>query len=62
MTELPSSRRTSSKEERVKEYVATQTLPDLTPEEVNAITEAGSKVHHRAFVSPVPRHTSVSST
>ncbi|RDX56784.1 Aldo/keto reductase [Lentinus brumalis] len=40
---------TSSKEERVKEYVATQTLPDLTPEEVNAITEAGSKVHHRAF-------------
>ncbi|KAH9901376.1 Aldo/keto reductase [Cubamyces lactineus] len=40
---------TSSKEERVKEYVATQELPDLTAEEVEAIKEAGSKVHHRAF-------------
>ena len=43
--------RTSSKEERVKEYLATQYLPDLTPEEVKAISEAGSKVHHRVFVS-----------
>ncbi|KAI0636984.1 Aldo/keto reductase [Trametes polyzona] len=42
---------TSTKEERVKEYVATQSLPDLTPEEVQAINEAGSKVHHRTFVS-----------
>ncbi|KAI0336530.1 Aldo/keto reductase [Cubamyces sp. BRFM 1775] len=40
---------TSSKEERVKEYIATQELPDLTAEEVEAINEAGSKVHHRAF-------------
>ncbi|KAI8998645.1 Aldo/keto reductase [Trametes punicea] len=40
---------TSSKEDRIKEYVATQSLPDLKPEEVKAINEAGSKVHHRAF-------------
>ncbi|KAH9854220.1 Aldo/keto reductase [Lenzites betulinus] len=40
---------TSSKEERVKEYVSTQELPDLTAEEVQAISEAGTKVHHRAF-------------
>ncbi|KAI0780950.1 Aldo/keto reductase [Trametes elegans] len=42
---------TSSKEERIKEYVATQDLPDLKPEEVEAINEAGSKVHHRVFCS-----------
>ncbi|KAI0709225.1 Aldo/keto reductase [Earliella scabrosa] len=41
---------TSSKEERVKEYIATQALPDLTPEEVESINEAGSKIHNRAFV------------
>ncbi|EIW60362.1 Aldo/keto reductase [Trametes versicolor FP-101664 SS1] len=40
---------TSTKEERVKEYVSTQSLPDITPEEVEAISEAGSKLHHRAF-------------
>ena len=42
--------RTSSKAERVREYVATQELPDLTAEEVEEINVAGSKVHHRAFV------------
>lgn len=47
--------RTSSKAERVKEYIAAETLPDLTPEEVKAIEEEGSKVHHRVFVSTVPR-------
>ena len=51
LTEAFAACRTSSKEERVKEYVATQSLPDLTPDEVDAITEAGSKIHHRAFVS-----------
>ncbi|KAI0664817.1 Aldo/keto reductase [Cubamyces menziesii] len=40
---------TSSKAERVREYVATQQLPDLTAEEVEEINVAGSKVHHRAF-------------
>ncbi|KAI0831295.1 Aldo/keto reductase [Trametes gibbosa] len=46
---------TSSKEERVKEYVSTQDLPELTAEEVEAISEAGSTVHHRAFVRTVHR-------
>ncbi|KAI0670395.1 Aldo/keto reductase [Trametes maxima] len=41
---------TSSKAERVREYVATQSLPELKPEEVEAINEAGSKVHHRVFM------------
>ncbi|KAI0957724.1 hypothetical protein AcW1_006024 [Taiwanofungus camphoratus] len=40
---------TSSKEERIKEYLATETLPGLTPAEVQAIDEAGSKAHHRVF-------------
>lgn len=43
--------RTSSKVERIKEYIATETLPDLTPEEIKAIDDEGSKVHHRVFVS-----------
>ncbi|KAI0675866.1 Aldo/keto reductase [Trametes maxima] len=41
---------TSSKLERVKEYVATDALPDLTPEEVRAINEAGSQLHFRYCV------------
>jgi len=40
---------TSSKVERINEYLVTQTLPGLTDEEVLAIDEAGSKVHHRGF-------------
>lgn len=40
---------TTSKEARVKEYLATESLPDLTSEEVKTIDETGSKVHHRAF-------------
>ncbi|KAL6300133.1 Aldo/keto reductase [Sparassis latifolia] len=40
---------TSTKEERIKEYWAVQTLPRLTTEEVDAIDEAGSKAHHRFF-------------
>ncbi|KAI0748112.1 Aldo/keto reductase [Daedaleopsis nitida] len=45
---------TTSKEERVKEYIATQYLPDLTAEEVKAISDAGSQLHHRAFVRHWP--------
>lgn len=41
---------TTSKEERIKEYLATETLPALTTDEVKTIDETGSKVHHRAFV------------
>lgn len=40
---------TSAKEERIKEYLAVETLPNLTAEEVRAIDEAGSKEHHRVF-------------
>ncbi|KAI0364363.1 Aldo/keto reductase [Pilatotrama ljubarskyi] len=40
---------TSSKLERVKEYLATESLPDLTAEEVQAINEAGSQVHVRVL-------------
>ncbi|KAJ7588558.1 NADP-dependent oxidoreductase domain-containing protein [Mycena floridula] len=34
---------TSNKEERIKEYIATEQVPDLTPHEVTAIDEAGSQ-------------------
>ncbi|KAJ3575352.1 hypothetical protein NP233_g1167 [Leucocoprinus birnbaumii] len=34
---------TTSKRERLKEYIAAGDLPDLTPEEIDAIDEAGSK-------------------
>ncbi|KZT70126.1 Aldo/keto reductase [Daedalea quercina L-15889] len=40
---------TTSKASRVKEYLAAETLPDLTPEEIKAIDDEGSKVHHRVF-------------
>ncbi|TFY55196.1 hypothetical protein EVJ58_g8398 [Rhodofomes roseus] len=40
---------TSSKASRVKEYLAAETLPDLTPGEIAAIEQEGSKVHHRVF-------------
>lgn len=42
--------------ERIKEYIAAETLPDLTPEEIKAIEEEGSKEHHRVFVSVMPRY------
>jgi hypothetical protein len=42
--------RTSSKQERLKEYLDVLNVPDLTPEELESITATGSKVHHRAFV------------
>ncbi|OCH92212.1 Aldo/keto reductase [Obba rivulosa] len=42
---------TSSKEERIKEYLAVETLPELTSEEEKAIDDAGSQTHHRVFMS-----------
>lgn len=42
--------RTSTKVERVKEYVAAFGLPALSAEDVQAIDEAGAKLHHRRFV------------
>ncbi|PCH37782.1 Aldo/keto reductase [Wolfiporia cocos MD-104 SS10] len=40
---------TSTKETRIKEYVATAELPDLTEDELKAIDEAGSQMHHQVF-------------
>ncbi|OSD04729.1 Aldo/keto reductase [Trametes coccinea BRFM310] len=42
---------TSSKLERVKEYIATESLPDLTSEEMDKIYAEGSKHHFRRYVS-----------
>lgn len=42
--------RTTKQEERLKGYLAAAEAPDLTPEEVRAIDEAGAKEHHRHFV------------
>lgn len=41
---------TTSKAERLQEYLDVETLPDLTAEEVEEIQTEGSKVHHRVFV------------
>ncbi|EMD38083.1 hypothetical protein CERSUDRAFT_93603 [Gelatoporia subvermispora B] len=41
---------TSSKAERIQEYIAVETLPELTDEEEKALDDAGSQVHHRAFL------------
>ncbi|KAH9912489.1 Aldo/keto reductase [Epithele typhae] len=40
---------TSSKAERMQEYLDILRLPDLTPEEVKTIDDAGSTVHRRFF-------------
>jgi diketogulonate reductase-like aldo/keto reductase len=42
---------TSSKESRVKEYLAAQSLPELTDVELKAIADAVADGHFRAFVS-----------
>ncbi|KAI0773256.1 Aldo/keto reductase [Trametes elegans] len=42
---------TSTKPERVKEYLATESLPDLLPAEIAAINE-GDKFHSRICVGP----------
>ena len=42
---------TSSKESRVREYLETQSLPDLSDEEEQAILDAAGSSHLRAFVS-----------
>jgi len=42
---------TSSKESRIKEYVATESLPDLNKGEMDEINAAIEGVHFRSFVS-----------
>jgi len=41
----------SSKEERIKKFADTETLPELTKEEIDEIDKAGRKVHFRGYVS-----------
>ncbi|CAL1704615.1 unnamed protein product [Somion occarium] len=41
---------TTSKAERLLEYLDVETIPDLTSEEVKEIEETGSEVHHRVFM------------
>jgi len=40
---------TTSKKERLEEYLATQSLPELTAQEVQEIGEAGGEKHHRHY-------------
>jgi diketogulonate reductase-like aldo/keto reductase len=40
---------TSTKEERIKEYLDTVNVPPLTPEEIQIIDDTGSKFHNRFF-------------
>ena len=42
--------RTSTKKERLHEYLAVEKVPDITDEEEREIDEAGAKVHHRVWV------------
>lgn len=42
---------TSSKAERLREYINTENVPELTPEEMELIETTGEETHQRAFVS-----------
>ena len=42
---------TSSKRERMQEYIKAQALPELTEAEVTEIDRAGDQLHYRHFVS-----------
>ncbi|KAJ7273315.1 NADP-dependent oxidoreductase domain-containing protein [Mycena rebaudengoi] len=44
---------TSNKAERIREYLATSQVPDLTAEEIAAIDEAGGRLHKRVFMGHV---------
>ncbi|KAH8107009.1 Aldo/keto reductase [Cristinia sonorae] len=41
---------TSNKPERLQEYLDSQTIPDLTEEELKDIETEGAKVHHRVYM------------
>jgi len=51
MTDISIS--TSTKMARIKEFLDTEHVPDLSTEEIEAIEEAGSKLHHRIWVRRV---------
>ncbi|TFK76341.1 Aldo/keto reductase [Pluteus cervinus] len=44
---------TTSKESRIAEFQDTISVPDLTKEEIDAIEEAGSKLHKRIYMKAV---------
>ncbi|KAJ7444915.1 NADP-dependent oxidoreductase domain-containing protein [Mycena latifolia] len=44
---------TSSKEARIKEYLETSNVPDLTVDEIQAIDAAGARLHKRVFMRHV---------
>jgi len=48
MTDIQSS--TSAKMGWIKEFLDTEQVPDLSKEEIEAIEEAGSKLHHKICV------------
>jgi hypothetical protein len=50
---IPFFQRTTTKENRVKEALDAVNIPDLTPEEMGAIAEAGSKIHKRHYMRHV---------
>ncbi|PPQ89126.1 hypothetical protein CVT25_006498 [Psilocybe cyanescens] len=41
---------TTSKLSRLEEYLDSENVPDLTPEEIQAIEEGGAKLHKRVFM------------
>ena len=43
--------RTSSKVERIQEYLDIENVPDLTPEETEEIEATGAQLHRRFYVS-----------
>ncbi|KAG5639783.1 hypothetical protein DXG03_003563, partial [Asterophora parasitica] len=44
---------TSSKVSRIKEFIDTESVPDLTSEEIHEIEETGGKLHKRIFMHHV---------
>ncbi|KAF9013966.1 NADP-dependent oxidoreductase domain-containing protein [Cyathus striatus] len=44
---------TTSKANRIKEFLDTENVPDLTPEEIQAIESAGSKLYKRVYMTRV---------
>ncbi|KAJ3514355.1 hypothetical protein NLJ89_g2431 [Agrocybe chaxingu] len=44
---------TTTKVERIREFLDVENVPDLTPEEIQAIDEGGSKLHKRVFMGHV---------
>jgi len=44
---------TSTKQSRIQEFIETINVPDLTPDDIKAIEEAGSKLHKRVFMRHV---------